>query len=162
MKLDLYLTYFRATISKQRLKHRSLYRNTCTKNKQLLTEGRRGIYKLNLHDCTGCHIGQTERSFKVRSNEHTRAICSDMKIQVIRSIFVIRCTRVVLCEILPVFLIAWHKGLFICYSIPVCYHFISFVFYILPYICEHLSTKLGTSLECLLPPLDHVRGVVRK
>jgi hypothetical protein len=77
MKLHLYLQYLNVTILKQLSKNQPLYKNTYAKNKQLLTKDKKGIYRLNCHECMGCYTRQTRCNSKVRYKEHTYAICNN-------------------------------------------------------------------------------------
>jgi hypothetical protein len=62
---------FRSCSSKVALKvWIALQKHLC--QEQLLTENKRGIYKLNCHDCIESHIEQTGLSLKARRVQHTR------------------------------------------------------------------------------------------
>jgi hypothetical protein len=158
-KLDLCLKYFVVTV---RSKHRSIYKNTYAKNKQLLTNRQKRNIQIGFWSLHRCFPGQTGRSFKVRYNEHAHGICNDNKKSGYSQDVWNAVSSCGAPENTFDILDTQHKGPFLYYSIPDCYLFDSIVFDVPPQIYRLVSTALITFVECLSCCLNYIFRIVYK
>jgi hypothetical protein len=126
---------------------------------KFLTKDKRGIHNLNCPACTRWYRGQAERSFKVRYNEPTHAVCNNNEnsrySQHILNTLHLRNDLESTFDVLD----TQHKGSYLWCNTPDCYQFINFVFDV-PLLHRHISTQIFAFVERLSCSFDYTFRLV--